>query len=276
MSLPAIVEDTVETYLASVDAEAPGLIEGLYLEGSLALNDFRPDASDIDFVAVTANPSGSAELGALERVHAGLRERRRRPFFDGIYLTWNDLAAGPQATGARPASNSGRLKPYDGQHNPVTWHTLAEHGVTLRGPAAADVDIWTDPTALAAWQNTNLDEFWAAGLTRAATLLSKDGLFLLTDYATVWTVTGIARLHYTIATGAITSKDGAGRHALESLPKPWHRIIDEALRLRRNNSRRSLYRSRRARRRDILTFGHHAIADAHRIFENRLRTPPTA
>ncbi|MFI6172557.1 nucleotidyltransferase domain-containing protein [Nocardia sp. NPDC051052] len=55
MSLPAIVEDTVETYLASVDAEAPGLIEGLYLEGSLALNDFRPDASDIDFVAVTAN-----------------------------------------------------------------------------------------------------------------------------------------------------------------------------------------------------------------------------
>ncbi|MFI6172556.1 aminoglycoside adenylyltransferase domain-containing protein [Nocardia sp. NPDC051052] len=129
---------------------------------------------------------------------------------------------------------------------------------------------------MVAWQNTNLDEFWAAGLTRAAPLLSKDGLFLLTDYATVWTVTGIARLHYTIATGAITSKDGAGRHALESFPDRWHRIVDEALRLRRNNSRRSLYRSRRARRRDILAFGHTAIADAHRIFHSRPETPHTA
>lgn len=273
MSLPAIVDDTVESYLASVDDEAPGLIEGLYLEGSLALNDFRTDASDIDFVAVTGEPPGTAEFSALERVHTGLRERQRHPFFDGIYLTWDDLAAGPQATGVRPASNSGRLKPYDGQHNPVTWHTLAEHGVTVRGPAATDVDIWTDPAALAAWQNTNLDEYWAAGLTRAATLFSKDGLFLLTDYATAWTVTGIARLHYTIATGAITSKDGAGRHALESFPEPWHRIVDEALRLRRNSSRRSLYRSRRARRRDILAFGHMAIADAHRIFDSRPETP---
>lgn len=276
MSLPAIVEDTVESYLAAVDAEAPGLIEGLYLEGSLALNDFRPDASDIDFVAVTAKPPGTTELSALEKVHTELRERQRKPFFDGIYLTWDDLATGPQATGERPISDIGRLKSYDSQHNPVTWHTLAVHGVTLRGPAAADLDIWTDPDALAAWQNTNLDEYWATGLTRGAKLLSKDGLFLLTDYATTWTVTGIARLHYTIATGAITSKDGAGRHALESFPKPWHRIIDEALRVRRNNSRRSLYRNRRARRDDILAFGHMAIADAHRIFHNRPETPHPA
>ncbi|MFI6998988.1 aminoglycoside adenylyltransferase domain-containing protein [Nocardia sp. NPDC050175] len=274
MSLPAVVEDTVEFYLTSVDAEAPGLIEGLYLEGSLALNDFRPHTSDIDFVAITAKPPNPTEFDALERAHAALRERQRHPFFDGIYLTWSDLAAGPQATGERPSSNSGRLaKLGGGQHNPVTWHTLAEHGVTLRGPAAADVDIWTDPDALAAWQNTNLDEYWAAGLTRAAQLLSKDGLFLLTDYATAWTVTGIARLHYTIATGDITSKEGASRHALQSFPRHWHRIVDEALRLRRNDSRRSLYRNRLARRRDILAFGHMAIADAHHIFQSRPETP---
>ncbi|WP_433662851.1 aminoglycoside adenylyltransferase domain-containing protein [Nocardia sp. CA-128927] len=272
-----VVEDTVESYLASVDAEAPGLIEGLlYLEGSLALNDFRPRASDIDFVAITAAPPDTTELSALERVHTRLRERQRRPFFDGIYLTWNDLAAGPQATSGRPTSHEGKLvNPDGGQHNPVTWHTLAHHGVTLRGPAAADLDIWTDPTALAAWQNTNLDEYWARGLTDAARLFSKFGLVLLTDYGTVWTVTGVARLHYTIATGDITSKDGAGRHALQSFPDRWHRIINEALRLRRNDSRRSLYRNPLTRRRDILAFGHMVIADAHRIFETQPKPPLT-
>lgn len=83
MPLHPLVEDVVGTYLALVDAEASGLVEGLYLEGSVALEDFRPRASDIDFVAVTASPLHDSALAALERVHARLGEHRRRPFFDG-------------------------------------------------------------------------------------------------------------------------------------------------------------------------------------------------
>ncbi|MBH0774694.1 aminoglycoside adenylyltransferase domain-containing protein [Nocardia bovistercoris] len=271
MSIPSIVTDTVEFYLALADAEAPGLIEGLYLEGSVALGDFRPEAGDIDFVAVTAAPPDAAALATLERIHTQLRQQQRRPFFDGTYLTWNDLTAGPAAAIGRPFSHEGQLqaKSGAGPQTPVTWHTLAHHGVALRGPAIGDLDIWTDPAALAAWQNTNLENYWASGLSRAARLISKPGLGLLTDYGTVWTVTGIARLHYTLATGDITSKDGAGRHALHTFPDRWHRIINEALRLRRGDSRQTLYRNPLARRRDILAFGHMAIADAHNIYDNR-------
>jgi hypothetical protein len=45
-----LVRRTVSAYLAALNAEAPGLVEGLYLVGSGALGDFRPGVSDIDYV----------------------------------------------------------------------------------------------------------------------------------------------------------------------------------------------------------------------------------
>ena len=55
------VETALATYLDCVDSVAPGLVEGLYVVGSYALNDWIDGASDIDIVAVTA---GRVELFA--------------------------------------------------------------------------------------------------------------------------------------------------------------------------------------------------------------------
>jgi hypothetical protein len=54
MRVHPLVADVADAYMNAVEAEAPGLLEGLYLTGSAALGDFRPHTSDIDFVAVTA------------------------------------------------------------------------------------------------------------------------------------------------------------------------------------------------------------------------------
>ena len=43
----SLVQDVVRGFLAAVDAEAPQLVEALYLTGSVALGDFRPRRSDI-------------------------------------------------------------------------------------------------------------------------------------------------------------------------------------------------------------------------------------
>ena len=64
MRLHDRVQAVVDAYLEAVDDEAPGLVEGLYLTGSIALGEFRPDTSDIDFVAVTANHPGAAAIAA--------------------------------------------------------------------------------------------------------------------------------------------------------------------------------------------------------------------
>jgi hypothetical protein len=271
MTIPPVVNDTVELYLSLIDAEMPDFIDGLYLEGSVAFGDFRENASDIDFIAVTEEQPDAAATAALGKVHEKLRKHRRKPYFDGFYLTRKDLALGPERAEGGPVSHEGVLRKgsYPNQYSPVLWHTLARHGIAFRGPQVSELEVWANGDSLTQWQNTNLDQYWSSGLNRASRLLSTQGILLLSDYGTVWTVTGIARIHYTIATSDLTSKTGAGRHAREVFSDRWHPIIDEALRIRAGDTRRSQYRSRFARRHDIITFGRMAIEDAHRIYASR-------
>ena len=44
----------------------------------------------------------------------------------------------------------------------------------------------------------------------------------------VWAVLGPARLHYTLATGEVTSKSGAGRYAIEHFPA-WAELTRRAV-----------------------------------------------
>lgn len=269
MTLPPPVQFVVEDFLEQADALVPGLLEGLYLVGSVALDDFRPHRSDIDFVAVTADRPDAASLVALQRVHVRLQERWRRPFFDGMYVTWHDLAADPTRLGACPSAHEGRLQP-GGPGDPIAWQTLAQQGVRCRGPAVADIPIWRDPAVLAAWTNDNLDTYWQRRvLDRGARLLTPYGMVGLTEWACEWCVLGVSRLHYTLATGAITSKTGAGIYALAAFPETWRRVIDEALRIRRATGGRSLYRSPVSRRRDTRAFAEMVIAAAHRLYGER-------
>jgi len=263
------VQDVAGAYLDFADAEAPGLVQGLYLTGSAVLDDFRPNTSDIDFVAVTAGPRNVADIAALGKVHVRLRNRFPRPLLDGFYVTWDELKREPDA------GKSGNC-------NVVTWHMLVHHAIALRGPQPADLDIWTDPHALARWTLNNLDSYWRPLLDRASRFLSPRSWIALTSYGAVWIVLGVSRLHYTLATGGIVSKEGAGIHALDTFPEEWHRVVSECLRIRRadqarpdlssaiaevfHHTRGSLYRTPFSRRRDVLAFGCMVIADAHRRY----------
>lgn len=267
---PVLVQSVVAAYLEAIDAAAPALIEGLYLVGSVALDDFRPHRSDIDFVAVMARRPDAADLAVLTRAHARLQQRRRRPYFDGIYVTWNDLAGNPALLHACPVAHEGCLNPA-GRGDMIAWHTLAQQGLRWRGPNIADITIWTDASALNTWTLNNLEAYWQRRvLDRSARLWTPYGLVGLSAWACEWCVTGVSRLHYTLATGAITSKEGAGMYALATFDDRWRRVIEEALRIRRATADRSLYRSPLSRRRDVRAFTAMVIADAQRLAMERL------
>ena len=285
-ALPSLARDVVADYLASADREAPGLVEGLYLVGSAALGDFRPGTSDLDFVAVTARALADADFAALARAHAALRRRRPRPCFDGLYVTREALANDPMRwRGAH--SHEGRFHAGGAAGDPVTWHTLARHGIACRGPAASALGVLADAEALAAWTLDNLDRYWRPLLARATRVADPWGPGSLLAWTAVWIVLGISRLHYTLATGDITSKTGAGRWALGTFPERWHRVVREALDIRAaDRARPDLasalseaaawvgrrrdpawgrhYASPFARRREVLAFGHMVIDDAIR------------
>ncbi|WP_279582729.1 nucleotidyltransferase domain-containing protein [Fodinicola feengrottensis] len=123
--------ESVVGYLEAVDALAPGLVEGFYLEGSAALGDFQPHSSDIDFVAVTADRPDTTALGTLAEVHAKLRNRRR-PFLDGVYVTWEDLPRGGADDRRRPRQPRRPLHP---RRQPAQPGHLAHAGPLWRAPS---------------------------------------------------------------------------------------------------------------------------------------------
>jgi predicted nucleotidyltransferase len=282
------VERVVGAYLMAVDEQAPGVVEGLYLTGSAALGDFRPGASDIDFVAVTADKPEHAVVGALGRVHRRLAARISRPFFDGQYVTWDELALNPRNAGLGPYSYRGRLYAAGrGDCDPVTWQTIAEHGVCCRGPEPAGLAIWTNAAALRSWTLNNFDTYWRPLLGRARRPGDVWSLTAFTSYGAAWMVLGVCRLHYTLATGKIASKESAGEYGLAAFHDRWRPVLNEALRIRRADRARadmasaltemiydlrlrksddggSLVRTPIARRHEVLAFAEMVIDDAQR------------
>lgn len=232
-------------YLELADRHAPGLVEGLYLQGSIALGDYRPGVSDIDFVAVTGR---TPDITTVRAIHDDLRRRHRRPHFDGLYVGWDDLRRDPAEVAAGPAVHEWRVDPDSRfERHLVTWHTLAQGGVPVRGPAIGDLGVRTDWPALAGATRRNLAEYWTPWLRRTA----RDPRSL-TPWATTWGVLGAARLRHTLAAGRITSKTDAAAYALDTYDRRWQRIVREALRIRVGGP--PLYRNPLRRRSDLIGF----------------------
>ncbi len=223
---PHEVRTVCEGYLALVDEAVPGLVEGLYLHGSLGFGEWYAGRSDVDFVAVTSRRPDVPEVRVLERVHERLDETFPRPAYDGFYVTWDDLAAPADRCPDVPCTWGGQWRD-QGRFDvsPVTWHELAGHGVTVRGPQLDGVPIWTDQQALRASTHENLPTY---GADRVAALAQFPTAAARGDIVS-WHVLGIPRLHHLLATDRLTSKDGAGRHAVEAFGERWRPLVAEAL-----------------------------------------------
>jgi hypothetical protein len=232
MRLPGEVERVVTRYLELADDAVPGLVEGLYLVGSAALGDFQPGASDVDFIAVSTAPPDTKSAQALAAVHAGLQAEPGLTAFEGIYVTFAELRRSPAESAGGLVHHDGKLTSGPRGRSPVEWATLAGHGVRVRGPASADLDVHVDRAELTAWTLDNLDRYWDRWVTQGRRLASRTALAMLTDWGVAWGVLGVSRLHYTAVTGQITSKTGAGQHALRAFPDGWHAVVEEALRCR--------------------------------------------
>jgi hypothetical protein len=238
MSLPRVVQLTTSTFLAAIDASAPGLVEGLYLIGSLGFGEFFPERSDVDFVAVLAERPDAGAVAALDAAHEVVRRQHPRPFFDGVHLVRDDLAKPPDQCADLPCTQNGAFEAAGRLGvNPVAWHELARHAVTVRGPVLTEAEMWTDDDALRAFTHGNLVGYWAGVVDD----LVKSPEDAAQEWAAEWCVLGVSRLHHLLATGSLTSKSGGGRYALTAFEPRWHPIIHEALRVREDTGAPSSY-----------------------------------
>ncbi len=259
--LPAPVEARVDDLLARLDRALPGRVEGFYVVGSVCLGAFREGRSDIDFVAVLAGRLDPRELRRLRAVHLGrwaaalagdAALRRRWPLVcNGSYLERGALARSPLAVSALAGHVAGRfaIAPARGfDVNPVTWHTLARHGIAVRGPEPDELAIRTDPAELRAWTRANLDGYWRAWVARARRPGRSAERLLASRRFAASGVLGVTRLHHTLATGEIVSKEAAGEYALETFGPEWRAVVEDALAFWRGTPPSAAYRRRPVRR----------------------------
>ncbi len=228
-SLPGPVEQVTGHFLSLADEAMPGLVEGLYLHGSIGFGEWYDGRSDIDYVAVLAERPGASVVGALERIHEEVASTFRRPPFDGFHVTWDDLARPSYSCPDVPCTQAGLFHQearLDVQ--PVTWHELARHGVTVRGPALEDVAIWTDDEALRTYTRDNLATYWREEADALARFPEEAGR----PDTVAWCVLGTSRLHHLLATGELTSKTGAGQYAADVFGPRWRLVVAEALAVR--------------------------------------------
>jgi len=215
----------LNAYFELLESALPDRITGFYLTGSLALNDYQPGKSDLDFVAVGDFPFTKPELLALETIHAGLAARDLKPELDGIYVTGLELRNSPLPVSAPYWLGNHFHESGAFNANPVTWHTLRHHPLAIRGPRHPK--IHADGPELRRWCRKNLTDYWSLWIRRA-----EQNIQGLSAQDISWGVTGITRLHATIDTGEIISKSQAAEYALRHFPPELSPILETARKIR--------------------------------------------
>ena len=243
MALPIEVDAAVGEYLDRADEALPGAIEGFYVVGSTAMGAFRPGRSDVDFVAVVGRELSATELARLRssqrRLYAAdvARAFGRPPWrwqwpltCNGVYVQWSDLARPTEEVVPVAGHVSAHFEVAHGfDVNPVTWRTLRTRGIAVRGPEPSGLPIYDDDAGLRMWTRDNLNTYWR----RWADSVRRPGLHAvkanIRHMALAWAALGAPRLHCTIATGDVISKEAGGEYALEVFDHCWRPLVRDAL-----------------------------------------------
>jgi hypothetical protein len=231
MALAEPVLAAAHAYCVAIDERAPKLLEGLYLSGSIALGDFCPGQSDLDFVAVTNRKLDAAITTVLERLHVDLSSIGGRPQLDGLYVTREDLKRDPRTIEPGLRVNGARLCISRDHRDPITWTTLARYGIPFHGPAVSTLEVWDDRDAVVRWCLANLQDYWRRWRNRSARLASPAGLVSLSAWAAAWGVLGISRIHLR------SLKVGSSRRPLRRImPSPPLRSVGGGSSVKRSGS----------------------------------------
>ncbi len=215
----------LERFLLEVQAILGDRFTGLYLYGSLALGDFDPGKSDIDFLVVTTDELPETMVAALAAMHERLAASglKLAMELEGSYIPRRSLRHYDPTNTHHPYIDRGGGRLAITQHDTV-WviqcYVLREHGVVVAGP---DIQSLIDPISPDELQWAVRDMLWWWELQL------KDTSRVEQSGYQVYTVLSMCRILYTLKYGTIVTKPAAARWAQDALDKRWRGLIDHAL-----------------------------------------------
>lgn len=227
MEIPAPAQDVLAQYNRLTDKRLPDVIVSLHIIGSIALDAYRHGLSDIDFIAVVAEPPTETELAGLAEIHASLPET---PMLDGFYITPAQLRGQAGAAPNLVRATEGTVEPVGGEPSAITRHELLQHAITLRGQSPSEYGLHVNPDDLNTWLVDNLTGYWARYATDLRTVIADRPLGAAANPETItWATTGPGRLHYTLTTGGIVSKQDSLVYSKKRFPQTDPDLLDRCL-----------------------------------------------
>jgi hypothetical protein len=223
--VPEPVRPIIEDYISLANKQLPNF----YLIGSIALGEFNERFSDIDFVTVLNRRATSAEIEKVCDIHRAIERSHPRWEMSGSYILPQDLGKLDHEVKPHPHYHDRVLHLNNcSDLNSVTWWELKNYGITIIGETARDLPFTVDWDLLIARMKQNLNSYWAGWAKRPGRVL-----MLYSDWGIQWAITGVLRQFYTFRENSITTKVRAAYSALGCLPTRWHKLIQEAIDIRK-------------------------------------------
>jgi predicted nucleotidyltransferase len=177
---------------------------GMLLLGSLALGDFDPLRSDVDFLVVTRTQPNIAQFGALRELHERIRASAL-PFaknYEGVYIPLENLRR-YRADDAHAWLGSDGHFAWETQGSDwiLQRHVAREHGFVVSGPPPHDLIDPVPPHERVHAAAAILREWWAPKLDDRRDL--RDA-----EYQ-AYAILTMCRTRYTLATAEIVGKPAA-------------------------------------------------------------------
>ncbi|MGX9294183.1 hypothetical protein [Tsukamurella paurometabola] len=219
------IDDAVRRYLTAADRLLPGAVTAAALGGSVALDAYRPGASDLDMVAALDDTwRGRPGLtNRLRMLHLSQVPRIAGRIARGLGVSatvntsfiWASDLRRPVTEITPVASHVGEIFDPRGAFdvNPAVWAELAVGGATVRGPDVASWGLDPEPDRLAEWVRGNLRDYWLPLACRV-----ERGVRPLRAGRVAWCLAGPARMHVTTTTGVVVSKADGARRARALFP----------------------------------------------------------
>ncbi len=259
-SIPVAIQPLITDYVAALNMLRSHFF-AVYVYGSVALGAFDERQSDIDIVALTQEEWTKPELKALKAIHKQLiQEHKPGKRLAVLYLPTRDLGKCRSEAAPYPYAADGKFHSagrFD--LNAVTWWLVKYASIPLIGPDPGMLPLVVSWADVIEDMSYNLNTYWA----RKAQV----GLLFFYDYWIAFGVTTLCRILSTIEEGEIITKTQALTNRRDLLPARFSLLIDEASRIHRRSGARSLYRSRKRRRDEMLAFIRYARARGNRVLQ---------
>ena len=224
----ADVNSVLHHFLVNLQALLERHFLGMYALGSLALGDFDPHRSDIDFIVVTDADIGDDLFQGLKELHAhfALSNSPWAAKVEAVYVPQAALRYPIPTSGRYPQIEKGRSLARELLESGWVFqrYTLREHGVLVAGPdpriLVDPIDPQDMPPAVAA-----ISGLWLEQARHDPTWLD----WLRHRGNQVFVILTLCRMLYSLNTGSVASKSAAAQWAQKELGAPWAALIARSL-----------------------------------------------